>query len=391
VAFSAALDSHLGGTPAAQLDETLGRLLRQTVSLATVEEMLALSQRATQPHQDETALLDSLDPADLAALRAPPEAPLAEVLAGELGDDAALLLADAHAHVPDDKTQLLEAPSPEAQDILLEPVTGAANITLPQLSLPSVVFDPGFLEMAEAPKVVAARLRPPGAWKGKPFTFSDVDMPATAMGARQLLTQLAGPQATRDCTVAAPETPPRTGVELGPLLCLDHLSLFPGLGDEPRHKGTTNTERLAPLMKAYNDQAATGVFSLLGPRPEHYSAWFIVDGKLQYICLAGARDSLLTTLTEWSALDDDRLNLLLATVVVDGDGLFPALSSLSLVQDARVLDAMGKLCSARLEQILTWRQCRFEFRPGVRLPYPLPMPVVPLNQVQGLDERRLEK
>ncbi len=400
-----------GHTPES-LGQWLGRLVRQALGEVASEDgdpnhtvMLDGSSAGLQALRKEvTAPAPDVDPQDHAA--SVPQ----EVVAGELEADAAAVLM-AEGLDQDEPVEPQSGVFEAAGGLPLVPTTlpgevathsgrtGVSQLTaleelFPLLDDPvaALALEPVDAEFPPltsagaapgAPAVVPARARRAGTWTGRPFTFADLGFPPTLLGGRDVLRTLAMRTVSRECSVTPVDAPARPGHQLGVLLALDHLSLFVGLGDAPRHTGTTNTNRLGRLTAAYHQQRATGVFSLLGPKPEHYAALFLVDGWLHYACVSEATDSLLDVFPTLATLDDNALNLLVALVTVDGLALGDALAALGVLDPTALAQAMVALTHRRLDRVAQWRQCRFEFRPDVRLPYALPVPEDPVSAFAG--------
>lgn len=169
---------------------------------------------------------------------------------------------------------------------------------------------------------------------------------------------------------------------LGAVLALDHLTLFPGLGDPPRHQGQTHTVRMTGLLTGYAQSRATGVLSVF-TQLGNYSAWYLVDGGLQYVCMNPNQEHLLDILQIHCSVAEEALNTAIVQALASSRGLFVWLMEHGLLPRER-LDALAtELLQVRLDRVMRWGNCRFEFRPGLVLPYELPVSLMPLTSVAG--------
>jgi hypothetical protein len=213
-----------------------------------------------------------------------------------------------------------------------------------------------------------------------PFTLEVPGQPPSPLNARDAFALLSNPQAPRGYSMSMAGQVQRSSSELGQLLVMDHLALFPGLGDPPRHQGTTHTGRMGHLLMAYEQQRATGVFSLQSAQG-HYAAFFIVQGNVHYICMTGTGAVLMDSLIDRVSIDMKQLEALLRLVMMEAEPLYNALLRIGLTQDEPMYQSYCAFLIKRAEQLPYWGQCTFEYRPDVILPYQLPVPAIPVSSM----------
>lgn len=222
---------------------------------------------------------------------------------------------------------------------------------------------------------------PPPKVEPQGFQLSEAGEPPRKTDPVQVLRRLADPSVPRSFVLRIPSGLERNSVEVGCLLALDHLALFPGLGDPPRHAGSAHTGRMSHFLKTYQQQELTGVWSLSGTQPGQYAAFFIVQGYLHYLCLGGYHPPLL-----WDVADPARMSAAAATQLLDGalSGQHALLDALAAAQIASADALLGKLRTfilRRVSVVLQWGQVQFEYRPEVRLPYALPVISLPMGDI----------
>ncbi len=169
---------------------------------------------------------------------------------------------------------------------------------------------------------------------------------------------------------------------VGAVLGFDHLTLFPGLGTPPRHRGHAHTGRLGALLSGYARGRASGVLSLYSDLG-NYSAWYLVDGALHYVCMAPNQDHLLDVLQIHGLVPEATLNQALLRALPGGRGLFALLVEHGVLPRAQLDMVASELLRNRLDRLMHWGSCRFEFRPGLVLPYELPVTMTPLHALHG--------
>ncbi|MBI5496619.1 MAG: serine/threonine protein kinase [Deltaproteobacteria bacterium] len=301
--------------------------------------------------------------------------------------------------IPSDEALGLAAPAPAATETHVEEPAAPAVIAgggrveaLEPADEPALLTQapPPPAPPAPAPAVAPILSPPPSSRRGAPtrgvsrpdapYTLEVPGQPPAAMNAREVVSFMANAQNPRQFTVALPQSAPRNSADLGALFGLDSLTLFPGLGDPPRHQGQTHTARMGHLLQAYQTQKATGAFSLTS-QAGHYAALYIVDGMLHYVCLAGPYPSFLDQAVDWMTLDVPALDGLVRLVLGEGEGIYNALIRAGLSPEDAVYQSYVGFLNQRAQALIYMGSCKFEYRPDVRLPYGMPVPSIPVASV----------
>ncbi len=337
------------------------------------------------------AALDMTDPSlDIVA-------PHSDITGPELLDQA---LPPEDTSLPQDLLEQMDAPVLQPHlDLGVDPGLDPVAVLDPVPTLdPDPVLDPGaMLDLGPvlAPRVVmpvaapAVRKFPPRAsgmplgglsLDNLPFAILTPGQPSTTVNARELINLLANPATGRTFQVALGDALTRSASDLGTLLVLDNLALFPGLGDPPRHQGSTHTGRMVTLLKAYEQQHATGAFSLLGAQGQ-YAAFFLVDGRIHYVCMAGQYPPLMDAVLNRAEANVDDVDRMMRMVMVENEPFYSAAVRTGLAKEDAMAEGLRALCFKRTADMVYWGGCRFEYRPDVRLPYMLPVLDIPASSV----------